>query len=108
MLLAAVAALAFRPARLLAARVTTIVPGSPPVASVALTYGPGMAPASVIVDVLDRDGHGGSATVPGAQLFLEVPLIGALSGAHCVTATATYRLLGVPLTLVREFAVPIG
>jgi hypothetical protein len=107
-LLAGVAALAFRPARMLVARVTAITPGSPPVASVALAYSSGLAPASVIVDVLDGLGAGGSATVAGTQLFLEVPLIGALSGDLHVTTTATYRLLGVPITLVREFAAPIA
>jgi hypothetical protein len=98
------AALAFRPARLLGARVTAVTPGSPPVASVALAYGPGLAPSSVIVDVLDSDGNGGSATIGGAQLFLEIPLSGALRSRRRVTATATYLLLGRPLTVVREFA----
>jgi hypothetical protein len=103
-LLAGAAALAFRPARLLAARVTAITPGSPPLANIALAYGPGLAPASVIVDVLDRAGNGGSATVDGAQLFLELPLSSALSGDPRITTTATYLLLGMPLTVVREFA----
>jgi hypothetical protein len=102
-LLAGAAALAFRPARLIAARVTAITPASPPFASVVLTYGPGLAPTSVIVDVLDRDGNSGSATVAGTQLFVEIPLSGTLSDHHRVVATSTYRLLGMPLTLVREF-----
>ncbi|MFL5802605.1 MAG: hypothetical protein ACJ8CR_12800 [Roseiflexaceae bacterium] len=103
-LLAGTAALALRPARLLAARVTATTPGSPPVANVVLTYGLGLAPASVIVDVLDSGGNGGSATIDGTQLFIEIPLSGALASGHRVTTTATYRLLGVPLTVVREFA----
>jgi hypothetical protein len=63
-----------------------------------------MLPSSVVVDVLDRAGHGGSATIAGTQLFLELPLIGALGSDHHVTATATYRLLGMPLTFVDQFA----
>src|SRR5262245_10163886 len=86
--LAGAVALALRPARLLAAKVTAITPGSPPVANVMLAYGPGLAPASVIVDVLERDGNGGSATIDGTQLFLEIPLSGALSSSYSVTATA--------------------
>src|SRR5215468_149644 len=103
-LLVGAAALVFRPARMLAARVTAITPSSPPFASVVLTYGPGLAPTSVIVDVFDRDGNSGSATVAGVQLFVEIPLSGGLSGHHRIVATATYRLLGMPLTIVREFA----
>ncbi len=71
-LLAVVATRLLRPARLLDAKVTTITPGSPAAASVALSYGPGMLPISVVVDVLDRAGHGGSATIAGTQLFLEL------------------------------------
>jgi hypothetical protein len=103
-LLAGAAAMAFRPARLIVARVTAITPGSPPLASIALAYGPGLAPASLIVDVLDRGGNGGSATIAGAQLFLELPLSGPLTTDHRITTTATYLLLGRPLTVVREFA----
>jgi hypothetical protein len=102
-LLAGAAALAFRPARMIAASVTAITYASPPFASVVLTYGPGLAPTSVIVDVRDRDGNSGSATVAGAQLFVEIPLSGALNGHYRIVATATYRLLGMPLSLVREF-----
>ena len=103
-LLAGAGARALRPARLLGAKVTAITAGNPPTASVVLTYGPGMLPSSVVVDVLDRAGHGGSATIAGTQLFLELPLIGMLGSDHHVTTTATYRLLGMPLTFVDEFA----
>jgi hypothetical protein len=103
-LLAGVAARWVRPARLASARVTAITPAAPPAASVALTYGLGAMPARVIVDVADEVGGGGSATVEGDQLFLDVPLIGEPSRDYRVTATATYRVLGRPFTVVREFA----
>jgi hypothetical protein len=102
-LLAWVVARGVRPARLTSAKVTAITPGGPPTASVALTYGAGVIPARVIVDVADEAGSGGSATVDGEQMFLDVPLTGAPSGSYRVTTTATYRLLGRPLTVVREF-----
>jgi hypothetical protein len=92
-----------RPAFLLGAKVTAITPGDPPTASVALTYGAGLAPASVIVDVCNRDGSGGSATVEGRQIFLEVPLVGATDADYRIMTTATYRMLGRPRTVVREF-----
>lgn len=92
-----------RPARLLAARVTAVTPGDPPTASVGLTYGRGVPPATLIVDVYGSDGSGGSATIDGRQLFAEVPIAGTLSGEYHVTTTAAYRVLGVLRTSVREF-----
>jgi len=92
-----------RPAFLLGAKVTAVTPGDPPIASIALTYGAGLAPASVIVDLRNRDGSGGSATVEGRQMFLEVPLIGATDADYRITTTATYRVLGRPRTVLREF-----
>ena len=92
-----------RPAFLLGAKVTAVTPGEPPTASVALTYGAGLAPASVIVDLRNRDGSGGSATVEGRQIFLEVPLAGATDADYHIVTTATYRVLGRPRTVVREF-----
>ena len=93
-----------RPAPLTSARVTAITPSSQPMANVVLTYELGAMPEWVIVDVADQAGHGGSATVDGDQMFLEVPLIGALAGSYRITTTASYRVLGRPLTVVREFA----
>jgi hypothetical protein len=103
-LLAAVAARWIWPARLNLARVTAITPGAPPTASVALTYSVGAMPARVIVDVTNDAGGSGSATVDGDQLFLDVPLIGALSRDYNVTVTTTYQLPGRLFTVVREFA----
>jgi hypothetical protein len=97
-------ALVTRPARLLNARVTAVTPGVPPIASVALTYGFGAAPVSVIVDVLGRDGSGGSATIEGGQVFQEVPINGALDGEYRITTTAFYRILGKLRIDVRQFA----
>jgi hypothetical protein len=88
------------------ARVTAITPGAPPAASVVLTYGIGAMPARLIVDVADDAGSSGSATVDGDQLFVDIPLIGTPSREYRVTATATYRVLGRPFTVVREFADP--
>ncbi|HEY3230178.1 MAG TPA: hypothetical protein VGJ87_13230 [Roseiflexaceae bacterium] len=92
-----------RPAILLSAKVTAVTPGDPPIASVALAYGAGLAPASVIVDLRDRDGSGGSATVEGQQMLLEVPLLGATDADYRIMTTVTYRVLGRPRTVVREF-----
>ena len=107
-LLAGMVARWVRPAPLTLARVTAITPGDPPAASVALTYGIGAMPARLIIDVADDAGGGGSATVDGAQLFLDVPLIGPPSHEYRVTATVTYRVLGRPFTAVREFAATKG
>jgi|HigsolmetaAR201D_1030396.scaffolds.fasta_scaffold04384_8 hypothetical protein len=95
---------AIRPARLIHANVSTITPGEPPIANVVLTYGSGALPISVVVDVVDQTGHGGSATVAGTQAFLEIPLNGTPSDTYRVTATVTYQLLGMPLTIINTFA----
>jgi hypothetical protein len=92
-----------RPAVLLSARVTAVTPGDPAIASVALAYSAGLAPASVIVDLRDRDGSCGSATVEGRQMLLEVPLLGATDMDYRIMTTVTYRVLGRPRTVVREF-----
>jgi hypothetical protein len=102
-----------RPALVRSAKVTALTLDTPPTASVALRYSSGSVPISLIVDVYDQGGNGGSATIPGDRLFLEVPIIGALGGGYRLTTTATYRLLGRPWTSVREFtgqvaAMPIG
>lgn len=93
-----------RPAQLAAAKVTSLTPGTPPTASVVLTYGIGAMPARVIVDLADDAGNGGSATVDGDHVFVEVPLIGALTRTYRITITAAYRVLGHLFTVVREFA----
>lgn len=92
-----------RPALVLTAKVTALTFDTPPTASVVLRYASGSMPISLIIDVYDRDGNGGSATIPGDQLFIEVPVIGAFGGSYRLTTTATYRLLGQPWTSVREF-----
>ena len=92
-----------RPARLVAAKVTAMTPGTPSTASVVLSYGRGLAPAHVIVDVYGDDGSGGSATIAGEQTFVDVPIARSLGGAYRVTTTAAYRILGVLWTSVREF-----
>jgi hypothetical protein len=91
------------PARLLDARVTSMSPGHPPIANVVLRYGAGADPSYVIVDVVGPNGSCSSATVEGRRLFLEVPLVAALSAGCQVDTTATYRVLGWPYTVVRRF-----
>jgi hypothetical protein len=102
--LVAIAARALRPAPLLAATITAITPGQPPTASVALRYGVGALPARVIVDVADRSGNGGSATIDGQQMLLEIPIVGAIREGCRVTTTTTYRILGRLYTVVHEFS----
>src|SRR5437867_1005245 len=97
-------ALLVRPARLRAARVTAVIGGAAPLAGVALTYGQGVPPLSVIVDVRGSAGGAGSATVDGRQQYVEVPIAGALGDICVVTATASYRVLGALRVSVREFA----
>lgn len=96
-LLITAAALSFlawraRPARIVDARVTATAPGEPPTAHISLTYGRGLPPASVIIDVSDGDGATlGSVTAPGGRMLLELPLSRA-ADSYRVAATAYHRL----------------
>jgi hypothetical protein len=93
--LAAVAAFLWRvrPAKVVSARVSSVVPGPWPLANVSLEYGAGTPPVAVIVDV--RDGAGrelGSVTAPGGRMLLEVPVSGA-AGGYRVVVMASHRTL---------------
>jgi hypothetical protein len=81
-----------RPARVISARVTSLAPGALPLAHVALAYGGGVRPASVVVDVLGAgDVALGSATVEGHRLLLEIPA-SSDSGAYRVRVTTAHRM----------------
>ncbi len=94
--------LALRPARVREARVLRRTDGTPARVEVGLEYEGGLRPVSVVVDVESENG-GGSATVPGAQSFVEVLVQGSPEGPQRVTTTAAYRVLGVLRTDVRRF-----
>ena len=102
-LLSGALALLMRPARLEAARVTGVQSGDPPLANVALRYGPGTPPQSVIVDIRGSAGAAGSVTIDGRQTAVAVPIAGAPDHIYRVTTTASYRFFGVLRTSVREF-----
>lgn len=94
-----------RPARIVSARVTSLVPGAVPVAHVSLAYGGGSSPDSVIVDVLgDGDAPLGSVTVDGRRMLLEVPLAGA-GESYRVAVTAAHRVPWGTLVLQTPSAV---
>ncbi len=64
-----------------------------------------MLPISIVVDVLDRAGHGGGAVrIAGTQLFLELPLIGTLDSDHR-DGDSYIPALGDAVDLADEFAV---
>ncbi|HMO59803.1 MAG TPA: hypothetical protein PKA05_15535 [Roseiflexaceae bacterium] len=58
------------------ADVTAVTPGSPAVAHVALHYGLGRLPASLVIDVGSAAGRLGSATVEGGRRLIDIPLNG--------------------------------
>lgn len=94
--------LALRPARVREARVLRRNDGQPARIEVGLEYESGLRPVSVVVDVKGEAGSG-SATVAGAQSFVEVLVQGSADGPQHVTTTAAYRILGVLRTDVRQF-----
>lgn len=91
-----------RPARLRDAGLISVTPGTPPVARLALEYGPGARPVSVIVDIEGANGRG-SATVNGTERLVEVPLVGAAGGEYRIVVTPSYRILGRAYTTADVF-----
>lgn len=70
---------------------------------VALHYGSGTRPWSVIIDVVAANGISGSYTVDGDEEVIEVPLSAPLNSSYSIATTATYRLLGTPRVVKRTY-----
>lgn len=97
------AAWRMRPIAPAAAQVTALAPGAPPVAHVALAYGPGMLPVHVVIDLIDREGRVvGSLTAPGGRLLLEAP-VNAGAGELRARVTAYHRFPWGVRAATREF-----
>lgn len=77
--------------------------GRAPIAHIALAYGQGARPISVIIDVCGQNGEGGSATLAGERQYAEIPLHGAVDGRYHLIVTATYRILGRSHTVAQAF-----
>lgn len=92
------------PARVRDARLSGLSGTGPVYADLAWTFGAGARPVSVIFDIELPGGASGSVTTDGEALEAEVPLIGKpATGRYTLTASATYRILGLPRTLVYRF-----
>ncbi|NWF81762.1 MAG: hypothetical protein HXY37_17220 [Chloroflexi bacterium] len=94
---------AILPALVRAARLTGISGAGPTYATITWSYGYGARPISVIFD-LEAGEVTGSITTDGDALEAEIPLGAPPSGPYQLTASATYRILGVARTIVRRFA----
>lgn len=92
-----------RPARLLCAELSAL-DASAGIAHVALRYGAGMLPTSMVLEIRDAAERGGCITIAGDQLFVEIPVSKDLDQQVHITAIMTYRFCGVPLTFVNRFA----
>ncbi|MGQ9549113.1 MAG: hypothetical protein ACUVSY_08655 [Roseiflexus sp.] len=93
-----------RPARLRLARVTHVSNGTLPVASIALRYARGARPRVAVLDIVGAQGATGSASIPGDQEFVEVPLTGNLDRPYRIDATLVYRVGGFLLMRRATFA----
>lgn len=82
-----------QPAPLRSVGLVAVQSGNPARARLALKYGAGTRPSSVILDVAGPQGAG-SATVAGDETLVEVPISGAVEPGCRITATAGYRVLG--------------
>jgi len=95
---------ALAPAPVRNARLSGLSGGAPAYAELVWTFGGGLRPTSVIFDIELAGGASGSVTTDGEALEAEVPLIGVAGGGrYTLTASATYRLIGFPRTIVYRF-----
>ncbi len=79
--------------------------GSRPVyAGLSWGYSAGARPQSIIFDLDIGPGASGSVTTDGEATEAEVPLGDKAAGPYHVSATATYRILGVVWTREYRFA----
>jgi hypothetical protein len=93
------------PAAVRNARLSGLSGAGPVYAELSWTFGAGARPISVIFDIELPQGAAGSVTTDGEALEAEVPLIGAPApGPYALTASATYRILGLPRTVVYRFS----
>lgn len=91
-----------RPARLERVQITAITPGDPPVAHLAIAYGPGARPICTIIEIQSPHATG-SATVNGITLFAAIPLDGSPDGPFAIQATGYYRAYGFTQEIRRQF-----
>jgi hypothetical protein len=95
---------ALLPAGLRNVRVSGFSGAGPFYASFSWGYGTGTRPQSIIFDLDLAGGVAGSVTTDGEATEAEVPLGSAATGPYQITATATYRVLGVAHARVYRFA----
>lgn len=62
--------------------------------------------SGAVLDVIGAQGATGSASIPGDQEFVEVPLAGNPGGPYRIDATLTYRVGGFLLVRKATFADP--
>jgi hypothetical protein len=91
------------PARVRLGRVSNLSGTRPVCAEIGWSYGRGARPVSVIFDLQAAQDALGSVTVDGEALEAEIPLPQLPTGPYQLTATATYRLLSRPQTVVYAF-----
>ncbi|GEM_PF-501290 len=93
---------ALLPGRVRKVRLMAISGPDPFSATIGWSYGPGARPISIIFDLELGDSYG-SVTTDGEALEAEIPLSGPPGEPQRITASATYRLLGVAWTDVQHF-----
>lgn len=94
-----VARVAVLPAPLRSLRLSGVSGDGPYYAELSWDYGLGARPVSVIFD-LEAGGAAGSCTADGEATEAEIAVGVWPGGPHRLTASATYRVLGVARTLV--------
>ncbi len=91
---ATLAYLMLRPARIRAARVTSLSRDDPCYAYVMWSYSAGKRPVSVVIDLIAGNGTCGSLTTDGETVSARIPMSARFRDTYTLDFTATFRILG--------------
>jgi hypothetical protein len=99
------AQVALRPAQVRAVEISRVSGVGPARICLRWSYEPGVRPISLIIDVVGPGAQSGSLTIGGQATSGEIALADAPSGPYQLTATATYRIVGVVRRHTQSFTI---
>jgi hypothetical protein len=99
------AQVALLPAQVRAMEISQVSGAGPARVGLRWSYGPGVRPISLIIDLVGPGAQSGSLTIGGQATSGEIALLSAPAGPYQLTATATYRIVGVVRRHTQSFTI---
>ena len=91
------------PAQVRNIEITGVTGAEPTFVGLRWSYGLGLRPISLIIDLAGQNERGGSLTVSGRAGTGTIPIAAGSAGPYHLSATATYRIVGVVRTHTQQF-----